>query len=107
MRAPLNMDELRAIAFTRSAARDHIDYKGLASGQINGVHQASKGRKRDNVPDLDPMRKRDPGQNECKDHHGGLGGDKDFSPVIAVGQCAADGSQQENRNLRSKCYCPQ
>ncbi len=88
-------------------ARDHIDHEGLAGGQINGIDHAGKGGQRDNLPDLYTVRKRDPGQDKRKEHHGGLGEDQDLSAVEAVGQSPADGRQQENRDLRGECYGPQ
>ena len=80
-------------------ARNHIHDESLAGRQINGVDHASKGGQRDDLPDFYAVRKRDPGQDEGKEHHGGLGKNEDFSAIKAVRQRPTDGRQQENRDL--------
>ncbi len=83
-------------------ARNHIDDESLACRQINCVDHASKGGQCDDLPDLYAVRKRDPGQDEGKEHHGGLGENQDFSAIKAVRQRPPDGRQQENRDLRGE-----
>ena len=79
----------------------------MASGDVEGVHDAQKGSQQGNVPDTDRLREGQEREGQRKDHRRGLGGNDDAVPIVAIGQGAAEGRQHEHRNLSGEAHCPQ
>src|SRR5437763_3728933 len=76
-RAPLNMEEFRAMALTRSSRGNHVHDKGLARRNIKGIDHAHERAQQDYMPDLDDMRERESGKDEGQHHHQGLSDHQD------------------------------
>jgi hypothetical protein len=84
---------------------NHVDEEGLAAWDVKGVDYAEQGREDEDVPDLDFVGEGERGQDEGKDHGGGLGGDDDTLAVHTIGGNATDRRHEKNWDLTGEADC--
>jgi hypothetical protein len=78
---------------------DHVNEKGLAAWDVEGVDDAEQRGENEDVPDLNDSGERQSAQNKGENHRSGLGSDDDLLAVFPVGDDAPQRSHQENREL--------
>ena len=83
---------------------DHVHEERLAAGDVEGVHHAQQRREDENVPNLHGMSEGEGRQHKRQQHGCDLGSDDDVLAIAAVGDDAAEGSEEEYGNLAGETY---
>ena len=96
-RDALNIDELSAMAFIRSARPTISTMKDWRAGMSNALTTPEQGGESEDVPDLHRLVKpvsTDGGERKGQQHGGGLGGDDHALAAVAVGTMPPTGAEE-------------
>ena len=80
-------------------ARHHVGDEGLADRNVQGADDPEERADRDEVPDGDDAREREPGQAERQRHREALRDDEDPVAAPPVAEAPRDGHQEQGREL--------
>ena len=101
--APLNMNELRAIAFPRSFSVSHnLHYEGMPDGYVEGVHASEKYAEHDDMPYEYRIGESEYCQQEGLDHGECLNEDEEAAPVKTISEDPGKGREEKCGDLTGK-----
>jgi len=98
---------IQSDGFSDLAPPDHEYGHRLTRRQIKRVYYALKEGKSCNIGEVDDIQNGQRRQSDRLRHGKKLGRDEQFTPVVIVGDHAAEGRQEENRQLTAKGNEPQ